>query len=145
MVETGNGVAAVGVSGVMKVVDWLITTVGTVGESVGFTVGETSVGSMVDPAGWLASGIGAQANVINITMQNRISAFIVTSLFERFSLPESSDGLRSDCHLYPKGCCAKVTVTFGFGVTIIYSKASSRLGMSSEEIPNGLRHGEYIL
>jgi hypothetical protein len=74
----------------MEVVDWLITLVGTVGESVGFTVGETSVGSMVDAAGWVATCVGAQATIINIKMQNRVSAFIVTSLFERFALPESS-------------------------------------------------------
>ena len=71
----------------MRVVDWLNSSVGEVGGYVGFTVGETSVGSMVDPAGWLTSRVGAQATAINIKMQNRISAFIVTSSFERFHTP----------------------------------------------------------
>ena len=93
MVETFNDVAVVGVSEALSVADWLIASVGEIGEYVGFTVGETSVGSMVEPAGWLASRVGAQATVINIKMQNRISAFIVTSLFERFAHPESSHSL----------------------------------------------------
>jgi hypothetical protein len=91
VVETCNGVVAVGVSEAMIVADWLIASVGELDVYVGFAVGEASVGSMVESAGWLASGVGAQATVINIKIQNRISAFIVTSLFERFIFPESSD------------------------------------------------------
>ena len=86
MVETFNAVAAVGVSEALRVAGWLIASVGEIEEVVEFTVGETSVGSRVELAGGLASRVGAQATVINIKMQNRISAFIVTFLFERFTL-----------------------------------------------------------
>lgn len=127
VVETFNGVAAVGVSEALSVAGWLIASVGELEEVVGFTVGETSVGSVVELAGWLASCVGAQATVINKKMQNRISAFIVTSSFdERFIFPESSDGLRSDCHLYPKGCCAKEPTLSIDGESLAGSKVSGK-------------------